>query len=50
MRRTRTLGVQLYKLLEALPAKSRVIWILRHIEGQAVVPEQGKVVSRRIAY
>jgi RNA polymerase sigma-70 factor (ECF subfamily) len=30
----RTLGSQVYKLLDSLPPKSRVIWILRHIEGE----------------
>ncbi|HET8940336.1 MAG TPA: sigma-70 family RNA polymerase sigma factor [Polyangiales bacterium] len=40
----RTLGVQLYKLLEALPAKSRVIWILRHIEGEPLY-----VIARRVS-
>jgi RNA polymerase sigma-70 factor (ECF subfamily) len=40
----RTLGAQLYKLLDALPAKSRVIWILRHIEGEPL-----HVIARRAA-
>ena len=40
----RTLGVQLYKLLEALPVKSRVIWILRHIEGEPLY-----VIARRVS-
>jgi RNA polymerase sigma-70 factor (ECF subfamily) len=30
----RTLSAQVYRLLDTLPAKSRVIWILRHIEGE----------------
>lgn len=39
----RTLGAQVYRLLDALPAKSRLIWILRHIEGEPL-----HVIARRV--
>jgi RNA polymerase sigma-70 factor (ECF subfamily) len=39
----RTLGAQMYKLLDTLPAKSRVIWILRHLQGEAL-----HVIARRV--
>jgi RNA polymerase sigma-70 factor, ECF subfamily len=32
----RTLGAQVFRLLDTLEARSRAIWILRHIEGEAL--------------